>query len=251
MEFEINEEVKIVQFIELFKFMKNVSQYVSMICTDELINIQLLDDSHVSLLDIKFKCSWFSKYNCEKHITFSINNLIFNKILNIYTLGSFLHCSLNDDTFDISFLNKEENKYFTIHLLDIDKDILSPQSIETSLDFSIKTKLFDKYINDISIFGDDIEISCKDDKISLSSNSEEGKILIVIDNENLVNFNVVDDYDVSFKYSIKYIQYITKLKIVFHTTHIFIDENSPLIVKFDNIDIDITYYIAPKTEDEN
>ena len=87
MEFEINEEVKIVQFIELFKFMKNVSQYVSMICTEELINIQLLDDSHVSLLDIKFKCSWFTSYNCVKPVTFSINNLIFNKILNLYTLG--------------------------------------------------------------------------------------------------------------------------------------------------------------------
>ena len=70
MKFIIKEETKIVQFIELFKFMKNLSQYVTLNCTEERINIQILDESHVSLLDIKFKGEWFSEYIFIKNETY-------------------------------------------------------------------------------------------------------------------------------------------------------------------------------------
>ena len=250
MKFIIKEETKIVQFIELFKFMKNLSQYVTLNCTEERINIQILDESHVSLLDIKFKGEWFSEYIFIKNETFSINNNVFNKLLHLYTIGSTLECCLNDDKFDVSFLHSMQNKYFTIHLIDIEKDILSSEN-ETDLDFSIKTKLLDKYINDIATFGEEIEISCKNDKLYLSSNNEEGKITIEIENKNMDSFNVVDDYNASFKFCLKYIQYITKLKIVFDVTHIYLNENLPIMITFDNIDIEIKYYIAPKINEDD
>lgn len=249
MKFVIKEETKIVQFIELFKFMKNLNEYVTLTCMEETINIQIMDGSHVSLLDIIFKAEWFSEYVYQKPETFSLNNVIFNKILNLYTVESILECSLNDDNFDISFLHSIQNKYFTIHLIDIEKDILS-SSHESDLDFSIKTKILDKYVNDISVFGEEIEISCKNDKIYLSSNNEDGKITIEIENENLEEFNVVDDYETSFKFSLKYIQYVTKLKIVFGITHIYLNEDKPIMITFDNIDIEIKFYIAPKINDD-
>lgn len=248
MKFIIEEETKIVQFIELFKFMKNLSQYVTFECSENNIHIQVLDNSHVSLLDIDFKSKWFTEYSLQNNVTFSLNNVTFNKLLNIYTNGSVLKCCLNDDKFDVSFLHNLQNKYFSIHLIDIEKDILKPEC-DSDLDFSIKTKLFDKYINDISIFGDNVEITCKEDKILLSSKNEEGEIKIEIDNENLDTFNVVDDYNATFLFSIQFIQYITKLKIVFDTIHIYLNEESPIMITFDTIDIDIKYFISPKITD--
>lgn len=250
MKFIIEEEKKIVQFIELFKFMKNLSQYVTLTCMEKTIHIQMMDESHVCLLNIKFNANWFSEYKYDKPETFSLNNIIFNKILNVYTIGSILECENDDERFNISFLHKLQNKYFTFHLIDIEKDILSSE-YETDLDFSIKTKLLDKYINDISVFGEEIEISCKNDKLYLSSKNEEGKIIIEIENDNLEVFNVVDNYDKSFKFCLKYIQYITKLKIVFDVTHIYLNEDYPIMFTFDNIDIEIKYYIAPKINDDD
>ena len=65
------------------------------------------------------------------------------------------------------------------------------------------------------------------------------------------SFNVVDDYNASFKFCLKYIQYITKLKIVFDVTHIYLNENLPIMITFDNIDIEIKYYIAPKINEDD
>ena len=63
--FTIDSETKNLEWIEIIKFTKNLTQYVTMICNSENMNIQLMDDSHVSLLNIDIPSTWFDSYNCE------------------------------------------------------------------------------------------------------------------------------------------------------------------------------------------
>tara|TARA_B110000503_G_C7172593_1_gene425079 strand:+ start:7039 stop:7794 length:756 start_codon:yes stop_codon:yes gene_type:complete len=251
MKFVIKEHDKISEFIELIKFMKNLSQYTTMMCNTENIHIQLLDDSHVSLLDINIPNEWFESYECDEQLTFSVSNIILSKLFALYTKESVMETEIDEEKYHLSYLNDKENKYFTICLIDIDKELLSPVIQDTDLDFSLNTSLLDHYLSDLSIFGEDLEIICNNDTLYLITEGDEGTMKIEVSVKSLVEFNVVDDYKFHCKYASKYLQYISKLKKSYKNVHLYLDDNSPLLITFNNDGgIKINYFIAPKINDD-
>jgi|TARA_B110000114_G_C15060047_1_gene384986 proliferating cell nuclear antigen len=249
MEFIIQENEKIIEWVELFKFMKNLDDYVTFVCDVDKINIQLMDKSHVTLLNINIDKEWFHSYKCDSNLIFSVNNNIFTKLLALYTKDNVMECKVDDERLHLSYLHKDQNKYFSISQIDIEKELLNAQKIDTDLDFKLKTKQLDKYVNDLSIFGEDIEIKCKQDKLYFNSSNEEGSISIEIQGEQLLEFNVVDDLDFVSKFPGKYICYISKLKISYSNVELYVDDSNPLRIHFSGEHIEIDYYIAPKNDD--
>ena len=79
--------------------------------------------------------------------------------------------------------------------------------------------------------------------MKLITRGDEGELNIDIQKDKLDEFNVIDDYEETFQYSMKYIQYITKLKIIFTKIHLFLDKNSPLRITFEG-DIKINYFVG-------
>ena len=135
--------------------------------------------------------------------------------------------------------------------MDIEQDVLKPTVKDTNLDFVIKTRTLDKYINELSAFGDDVEIECSDDKLFLTASNHEGSLKIEIKNETLEEFNVIENYTFKNKFCIKYLQYITKLFIIYPTIHLFLDEDNPLMITFKDTDTKFNYYVAPKCSDDS
>jgi proliferating cell nuclear antigen len=252
MKFQIKDSKKAIEFIELIKLIKTLSQHLTCMCTDSQLYIQIMDSSQVCLVDIIIPNSWFYMFE-SNNMTFSMSSVILSKICAMYTLDSIIEIIINEenpDKCDIHLLHKQQNKLFSIPLMDIEKDTLTTKDLDTKLDFQMNTRLLDKYVNELAMFGEDVSIECKDDKIFLSSESLEGKYNIEIENENLEEFNVIENYNFKGSYSIKYLQIITKLFVTYSNISIYLDEESPLMITFTSTDIKLKFYIAPKTCDE-
>jgi len=257
MKLQITELLKAVEWIELFKFMKQLNQYVTFMCKEDELYIQLMDESHICLIDIIIPSTWFSSYTSENH-TFSVMASVLVKIFGIYTANTIIEIESTDEKLHINFSadpdpkNKKydlSKKSFEINILDIEKDTLSPSMPETKLDFVMKTKTFDKYINELASFGDEICLSCKDEKLYMYSKGDEGSLSIEIEGDNLEEFAVVEGCTMESRYCLKYLQYIAKLYIIYPTVHVYADDCSPIVITFDNSTIKIKYFLAPKTDD--
>jgi proliferating cell nuclear antigen PCNA len=258
MKFQIKDVSKAYEFIELIKFIKNLSSDITCQCVKEHIYIQVMDSSHVCLVDIYIPKNWFHMYETS-NITFSMKTAILAKIVAMYTLDSIIECFIDEndaDNIHIKLIHDKQQKIFEVPLMDIEKDVLAPKTIDTNLDFIIKTKLLEKYISELSQFGEILSIECKDDKIYFGTKSiEEGTINIEIKNECLEEFNVVEDYTFKGLYFIKYLQYITKLCSIYTNIHLYLDETNPLMITFEKSNeeksnITIQYFIAPNCSDE-
>ena len=249
MKLQIQELSKAFEWIELFKFMVQLNQYVTFMCTEKQLYIQLMDDAHICLIDITIPSTWFSLYESTNQ-TFSVMTNILVKIFKLYTADTTLELIANDENekLQINFINKKEQKFFIINILDIEKDILSPALPYTKIDFIMKTKTFDKYVNELAIFGDEAIICCKDEKLYLKSKGDEGSIEIEIEGDNLEEFSVVENYKAEPRYCLKYLQYISKLHMIFPKIHLYLDSDTPLAITFDNTLIVIKYYLAPKCD---
>jgi len=259
MKFQIKDISKAYEFIELVKCIKNLSSDITCQCIEEHIYIQVMDSSHVCLLDIYIPKNWFHLYETS-NITFSMKTSILAKIMVMYTVDSIIECFIDEsdaDNIHIKLIHDKQQKIFEVPLMDIQKDVLAPTKIDTNLDFIIKTKLLEKYISELTQFGEILSIECKDDKIYLGTKSiEEGTINIEIKNECLEEFNVVEDYTFKGLYFIKYLQYITKLCSIYTSIHLYLDETNPLMITFekpneDKSNIILQYFIAPNCSESD
>jgi proliferating cell nuclear antigen len=250
MKLQINQIDKAFEWIELFKFIKQLNQHVTFMCKKDQLYIQLMDDSHICLIDITIPSTWFTLYESENQ-TFSVMTAILVKIFGMYTVDTMIELIAGDEKLEINFKNKKEHKYFELNMMDIEKDILSPAMPDTKLDFVMKTKILDKYMNELAIFGDEAIIFCKDDKLYLKAKGDEGSISIEIEGDNLEEFSVVEGYEVETRYCLKYLQYISKLHIIYPNVHLFLDDSCPLVITFDNSTITIKYYLAPKCDNND
>jgi proliferating cell nuclear antigen PCNA len=253
MRFIIESSKKAITLIELFKVLKNLNNYCTLCCNENELYIQTMDDSHVSLFDLKIKKEWFTEYVANNDIV-SFNSNIIVKILNLYTPNTKVtfQTSKNDDYLEINLLQSDGNeKCFEIPLMDIDSELLNTMDIDSTLEFSLNTKQYDKYLTEMSLFGDTMEIVCVNDNIYLKSSGDEGKYTIRIPHDNLENFEVVEDTKLKFKVALKYLNYISKVYTVFKSLNFIIEENSPICITIDDEEyISMKYFIAPKTDDD-
>lgn len=251
MKIQINDSKKYMEWCEIFKFIKNVNPHISMTFNIENLYIQLMDGAHVCLIDISIPKDWFDVYENNTTQVISLTSSVLVKINSMYTKDSIYEINLNDESskLEIHFYNSQQNKHFEIPLLEIERDVLSPTIIETLLDFNIKSSSFDKYITELSNFGDDVIISCKDDRLNFQTSSDEGSLNIEIEGDTLQDFSVVENYVFSAKFPIKYLSLISKLSLNYTHTHLYLDESNPLRITFDDSKIIIQYFLAPKVED--
>ena len=244
MKFKLHNIQKVAEWVEIFKFIKNINKHITFMAKKDELYIQMMDSSHVCLVEIKFPSSWFQEYESIDEVI-SCSSAVLVKIFGLYTTDTMIEIASTEDKLEIHLLNVIQNKHFEIPLIDIDQDLLSPSITDSLMDFSIKSKVFDKYLQEILLFGEDIKIESKDEKIFLHSANDDGKIQIEIEGDNLEEFNVVEDFVFTASYPLRYLLLVSKLALVYQQVHLFMDDQSPMRITFKS-DVNINFFLAPK-----
>ena len=247
MKFKLNDIQKVAEWVEIFKFIKNINKHVTFMAKRDELYIQMMDSSHVCLVEIKFPAAWFLLYESTDEV-FSCSSSVLVKIFGLYTSDTTIEIESTDEKLEVHLFNLKQNKHFEIPLIDIEQDLLSPSITDALMDFSIKSKVFDKYLQEILLFGEDIKIESRDEKIFLHSSNDEGKIQIEIEGENLEEFNVVENFAFHASYPLRYLLLVSKLALVYPDVHLFMDDQTPMRITFKSTVI-INFFLAPKISD--
>jgi proliferating cell nuclear antigen len=247
----LEDSEKAQKWIELFKILKNLNSYTTICSQEEKLFIQIMDDSQVCLMNVSIEKEWFDEYvSCGE--TFSILSTVIVKIFHLYTAGCRLCLETNDEKLNIRFTYPDKSeKIFELNLIDIERDMLESQNIEGSVEFEIKTKVFDKYISEMILFGENMEFICVQENIYMKSYGDEGKYTLKLPHNTMDELIVEDDLQLKTKISLKYLSYITKGHAVFPQMSVKIQKGVPLQLDILEDNIEIRYYIAPKMSDED
>lgn len=249
--FKIENPENVMKLIELFKVFKGLNNFCTFCCKPTGIFIQTMDDSHVSLLDINIDKGWFDHYESEDEmITF--NTKIVSTILSLYSPDAVITFTSADDHLEIDIDYKDRTvKSFQIPLIDMDSDIMESQEIEHSLDFSINAKNMDRYMNDMQIFGDSLELIYCDDVIYMRSEGDEGKYCLKLTVDLVDDLVVEDELQLRCKIPLRHASVITKMSSVFDSVSISMSEGAPCTFKLGDEKFDVKFYVAPKVEDDD
>jgi proliferating cell nuclear antigen len=255
--FTLEKNKKVATLIELFKVIKGLNDFCKMYCKQDELFIQIMDDSHVCLLEVKIKKDWFASYESEDEVV-SFNSKILTIIMGLHTLDSIVTFETNDDCLNITFEQKDKTeKSFQINLIDLDSDVMESQEIEHSLEFSINARKLDQYFNEMQSFGDTLELVHVNDTIYMRSQGDEGKYVLKITDDLLDDLIVEEELQMVCKVPMRFTSLVTKLYSVFKKITVCISEDAPFTLKIFPLEeeeknlLGIKFFIAPKVEDEN
>ena len=247
----IQDTTKAQQWIELFKIIKYLNSYCTISVKEEELSIQIMDDSQVCLLNVNIQAHWFEQYESTIE-TFSFMSTLFVKILHLYSPNTIMTLETINEKWRISFQYPDQTeKIFELNLMDIEKDLLDSQVIEGSMEFQMNTKAFEKYISEMMLFGDNMELVCFEDNLYMKAHGEECKYTLKIPHDVLDEFLVEEGLQLKSRVSLKYLYYILKSHSVFKTVQIKIREDSPIYLVIQEEGLSIHYYIAPKINDDD
>ena len=250
MKFVIRDTVKSQQYIELFKIIKNLNSYTTLCSQSDKLFIQIMDESHVCLFTINILTDWFDSYESDGE-TFSFMSTIMVKILQLYIPNTVIQFETKNEKLNITFqYENNTEKIFELNLIDIDKDLLDSQQIQGNLEFTMNTKALDKYISEMMLFGDSMELICFQDNLYLKSSGDEGKYTLKLPYEALDELEIEEDLQLKTRISLKYLSYLTKSNSVFKTIKIYVQKDVPLYLEISEPSFQLQYYIAPKINDD-
>lgn len=255
--FTLDSNKKVAVLIELFKVVKGLNNFCKMYCKEDGMFIQIMDDAHISLLEIKIKKEWFSTYESENEVV-SFNSKILTTIMGLHTTDSIVSFESTDEYLYISFQQKDKTeKKFQIILIDLESDLMESQDVDPSLEFSIGARKLDQYFNEMQSFGDTLELVHMNDTIYMRTQGDDGKYVLKITDDLLDELVVEEDLKMVCKVPLKYTSLVTKLYSVFKRISVHVSEDAPFTLKIspnenDEKDLlEIKFFIAPKVDDDN
>ena len=253
-EIELEKE-NISRFITIFSSIGLINNTVTLFFSDKKIHISNMDESHIALINLVIKKSFFTKYNLDSdklELTFNVHSFL--KILNCF--------SNSDENLILIYNNNEEelviknsSKIFSLILFSENNDELEIPKIDYPIVLELDSSTLKSYIKDLCIYNSsEFDIVCKNNNVSFCINSEEGKIQISLEEKNDLSKSIqklkLEEHNFNLSYNLKYFEKFCKFSLD-KTVKLSISSDFPMIFEYSTKDIRLRYYLSSLIKEDN
>ena len=260
MNITINNTGKAELFGLLFQHVRLFTEHVNVTFDKEKMFMQSMDSARVSVFELSLPATWFDSYEHTgaSAITLGIPATMLFKILNTREkIQEILikYSSLENDKlfFEFTCNNKTVfDKRFELPLMEIDCELMQIPDTNSDADLSINSAVFANLINQLKLFGETIEIQCNEDKITLTSISQEsGKMTVDIGIDDITAFSITEDENMKLSFALSMLHNICMYNKISKEIDIYLTANFPMKLVYNLGDnANYTFYLAPKIGDD-
>ena len=270
MNISLTESTKVNQFASIMKNLKNFSQDVEFVVSEDGVYTQGMDGSHCCLFEMILKSNWFDKFETDKRYVLGLNCELLAKVLNCLEQSQKIIMQYTEDRDDL-FISLSPNdgessivKVFHLPLIDIESNLLEIPETEYSADIAMSSDDFGKLVNQLSIFGKDIRFELSD-SIKVTGKGDDGTMSAIIKEEDIFMYAAEEDMELSLEYAGGFIVMMTAFSKLNKKIQIHFSEEMPMKIQYglDNfMDEDeddeeetkdknfIRFFLAPKVHDD-
>lgn len=248
-------------FASIFQHIKVFTEQINIFFEKEKMYIQSMDHSRVSIFEINIPAEWFDTYTHDAASTLKIgiSAPIFHRILNAREKTQQMNLVFDTKDEDKMFVHftgvskSEFDKHFEVPLMDIDNEVMCIPDMEYDVEFALLSSNFANIINQLKMFGDDLEIECSEEKIMLASKSQEhGKMFVEIKIDDLTSFAINEGETIHINFSLNYLHNICLYNKLAKEMDIKICKNAPLKIVYNLQDgANMVFFLAPRMSDND
>ena len=285
MNFIVSNKDKKDLFVSLFHVLKNCSTLTNCKFEPEFLHIQGMDKSHVCLYDVKIAKDWFDKYNVDSEVKLCFDSNVFHSIISTKSDNQDLIVKMEEDSLHIHFINtqldivlenkeeeqpekgkkskkkvgKKENaaklndkndfkKIFKMPLVEYDYEEMNIPVVDYDAEFSFSSKLAADIFAQLSNFGTDINFTCSEDSIHLTTTSISGEMCVQIPIDDLSCYSIVEGDKIILNYSLLYLNKMCMTNKISQEIEFSLSNDCPMKILYPlGEGSSIVFYMAPKS----
>ena len=276
MRLSIENKSKMEMFVALFQLLKNWGSCLNLNFEKTRLYIQSMDKSHVCLCSITISSHWFSSYQIEDSTNISLDSTNF-AIMMTYALkhnkmeikfedegdsdklfinlssnseSSFIEPSIKPKGKKVKEVQNKFDHFFELGLIDVEQDTLGIPEVEYDVDFTMKSENFAELINELMVFGSNLNIICSEEVLEFNASGDTGKLKVNIPIDDLNEYAIAEGEIVDISYSLNHIGKMCLSTKLGQNVSLSISSEYPMAIKYDlGDDSSVAFYIAPKIAD--
>lgn len=229
-------------------------------CSDSGLQLQAMDNSHVSLVSLTLRSDGFDKFRCDRNLSMGMN---------LGSMAKILKCANNDDTVTIkaqdnadtvTFMfesqNQEKVSDYEMKLMNLDQEHLGIPETDYSCVVRMPAMEFARICRDLAQFSESVVICCTKEGVKFSASGDVGSANVKLAQN--VNVDKEDEViviemqePVVLTFACRYLNAFTKATPLSNQVQLSMSADVPLVVEYRIADLGhIRYYLAPKIEDD-
>merc|ERR1711944_19709 len=230
-------------------------------CADTGIQLQAMDNSHVSLVSVNLRADGFDKFRCDRQLSMGMNLGSMSKILRCASNDDIITIKAQDQADNVTFMfeapNQEKVSDYEMKLMNLDQEHLGIPETDYAAVVNLPANEFQRIIKDLSQFGESVVIACSKGGVKFSAAGDIGTGNIKLaqtasadKEEEAVTIDIQEPVTLTF--ACRYLNMFTKASCLAPQVTLSMSPEVPLVVEYKIGDIGhIRYYLAPKIEDED
>ena len=259
MEVIITSGQKTQHFITIFHHLKTKINDINLIFSAEKLYLQGMDGSQIGLFELALTKAWFKKYTVTQSVTLGVNCELLFKMLNCIEKTQDIILQFSNDGDDIKIILKSEekgifDKQFCLPLIDIDVDLMHIPPTEYSVDLKVQALIFDKIINQLSIFAGTVKVICSEIKVLLQTTKdsaiEQGDMNVKIGYEDMLEYAIEEDLVLELTFSLSYLTWMLQFSRLTTELYVHFKKELPMKIRYELDDESfIQFFLAPQYDD--
>lgn len=244
MEFVISDKNSFDTFTNVFQHLKEFNDSFNLQFSSTGLFIQGFDKCRVSIFELQLNEKWFDnyKYNADAgQIEVGFNAKIFHKILTTRQDNQDMIMKCNsEEHYTIDFKGggkKMYEKTFKIPLIYVDAEQFTIPYVEETVEFKILQSNFASIIDQLILFGENVNIQINNDNVIFYSNGLEGEMNAKISTDDLEEFSAEecseDELLIDQDYSLKLLKNLCLFSKLGDFMNVSASNNKPICISYD------------------
>lgn len=248
-------------FKKILEAVKDLLTEATFDCSDSGIQLQAMDNAHVSLVSLNLRSDGFDKYRCDRNLSMGINLASMTKIMKCAGNEDTLTMKAQDNADTVTFVFESKNQDrvsdYEMKLMNLDREYLGIPETDYACVVKIPSGEFARICRDLAQFGESINIACTKEGVKFSSTGDIGSANIKLAQTANVDKEeeavIVEMQEpVSLNFACRYLLNFAKAAPLSSQVSLSMSLDVPLVVEFKIDDIGhIRYYLAPKIESDD
>jgi len=232
---------------KLFVVFNDLVDVANLSFTGDGLNVQSMDTSHVSLINLKIGKSYFKEYSIDQEANIGV------KISNFVRI---LECIGNDEvTISFTYDNPDEliikSDYsdFKMKTIDIDTEEMEIPEMDIDVLIDADSSVIQKYLKNMAGFGDTVKMYTEDDVVHMKTTGEIGEVDMQIHDQR-----VEIRGKLSCEFATRYLMTFSKASGISKRVVIKLLDDQPGIFEYvfdTESDSRISFFLAPKIKDDD
>jgi proliferating cell nuclear antigen PCNA len=140
--------------------------------------------------------------------------------------------------------------FFELGLIDVEQDTLGIPEVDYDVEFCMKSDNFMELINELMVFGTNLNIMCSEEVLEFNASGDTGKLKVNIPIDDLNEYAIAEGETLDISYSLNHIGKMCLSNKLGQHVSLSISAEYPMAIKYDlGDDSSVAFYIAPKIAD--